>query len=134
MSSGTLEGQQPSLPIVSSDIEVLKIWLLQTAVSWLLCGINVPLVFIIIFIILSQRKRHLNAQLILFAFVVLMFLFTIGHVVVNTQFILVQLPNFSYTGPNVVKSDQQEMIFEIATAIFDRLNFVIGDGIVIWRA
>ncbi|KAF5363046.1 hypothetical protein D9758_012630 [Tetrapyrgos nigripes] len=134
MSSATPQGQQQSLPLNSSDLEILKIWLLETSLSWVLCGINVPLVFAILYIILSQQKRRSKPQLILFALVALMFILTVGTAVLTTQWILVVIPEEGYNVPNIAEIEQESVDLKIVIAIFPRLNYVIGDGIVVWRA
>ncbi|KAF5373026.1 hypothetical protein D9758_001545 [Tetrapyrgos nigripes] len=135
MSSTTLQGQQQSLPLSSSDLEILKEWMLQISVSWVLCGINVTLVLTILCaIFLSEQKRLSKPQLILFALVALMFIVTIGSAVLNTQFILLDMTTSGYNVPNIAEIEQQTVDLEIASLILDRLNYVIGDGIVIWRA
>ncbi|KAF5342761.1 hypothetical protein D9758_017031 [Tetrapyrgos nigripes] len=134
MSSTTLQGQPQSLPLSSSDLYIIKTWMLQVSISWVLCGINVTLVLTILYAILSQPKPRSKPKLIIFALVALMLILTIGSEVLHTQYLLVNIPELGYNVPNIAEIEQQLMDLGITIAIFQRLDYAIGDVIVIWRA
>ncbi|KAF5320386.1 hypothetical protein D9758_019061 [Tetrapyrgos nigripes] len=131
----TLKTQQQSLPLRDSDLIAIKGWMLEVSVSWLLCGMNAALILTVIYAVLSQQKHYSKPQLTLFVLVALMFIFTIGDGVAQTLFILIQLPEIGYGVPNIAKIGRQMTDLEIVEVMpCERLNYLIGDGIVVWRA
>ncbi|KAF5361240.1 hypothetical protein D9758_010246 [Tetrapyrgos nigripes] len=130
-----LQAQQPaSLPLSNNDLAVIKGWIFEMAIAWLIHGVNVTLALTILYAILSQQKYPSRPQLLLLAVVVLMLILETTQATLNVLFSLVQIPLSGYNVVNVANVIQQLTDMEIALNMVVRLNYVIGDGIVVWRA
>ncbi|KAF5353598.1 hypothetical protein D9758_013773 [Tetrapyrgos nigripes] len=130
-----LQAQQPSsLPLSSSDLVVLKSWIFRTAIDWLIHGFNATLALTIFFAILSQQTYRSGPQLMLLALVVVMLILATTIATLDVLFILLEIPLNGYNVVNVANIIQQATDINIASGMVSRLNYVIGDGIVVWRA
>ncbi|KAF5368506.1 hypothetical protein D9758_002313 [Tetrapyrgos nigripes] len=130
-----LQAQQPpSLPLSNNDLDTLKGWIFSIAIEWLIHGVNVTLALTIFCAILSQQKYPSGPQLVLLALVVFMLLLATTNATLTVLFSLLQSPLYGYNVDNVANVIQQVTDTSIASNIVARLNYVIGDGIVVWRA
>ncbi|KAF5336787.1 hypothetical protein D9758_017708 [Tetrapyrgos nigripes] len=130
-----LQAQRPaSLPLSNSDLATLKEWIFQIAIEWLIHGVNVTLALTVFCAILSQQKYPSRPQLVLLAVVVFMLIIATTYATLNVLFVLVQIPLNGYNVDNVAHVIQQVTDIDIALNMVERLNYVIGDGIVLWRA
>ncbi|THU97546.1 hypothetical protein K435DRAFT_796412 [Dendrothele bispora CBS 962.96] len=64
----------------------------------------------------------------------MMLFFSLSYLVMNIEFAIIQIPSFSYNPP-----DSKEVIplitgLKIGLNLMDRLNYFIGDIVVVWRA
>ncbi|KAF5361266.1 hypothetical protein D9758_010311 [Tetrapyrgos nigripes] len=127
---------QQSYPLNSFDVYLLRSWLVEIAVPWLLYGINAMLLLFLSYILLSQQNHPTKPQLILLILVVFMLILSTACVTLETQFTLEQLP-FLSEGLTDAKFDyivHKSAHIRIALGVLGRTNYIIGDGIVVWRA
>ncbi|KAF5353602.1 hypothetical protein D9758_013777 [Tetrapyrgos nigripes] len=130
-----LQAQQPSsFPLSNSDLLVIKSWIFGTAIEWLILGVNATLALTIFFAILSQQTYRSGPQLLLLALVVSMLILATTDATLSLQFFLLQIRLLGYSVVNVAIFQQQVVDIRIAGNMVSRLNYVIGDGIVVWRA
>ncbi|KAF5329916.1 hypothetical protein D9758_018796 [Tetrapyrgos nigripes] len=130
-----LQAQQPSsLPLSNSDLAVLKVWIFEIAIAWLFHGVNATLALTIFHAILSRQNYPSGSQLILLTLVIFMLILATTYATLNMLSILLQLPLNGYSVVNVANVIQQITYLDIAEEMLARLNYVIGDGIVVWRA
>ncbi|KAF5347475.1 hypothetical protein D9758_015044 [Tetrapyrgos nigripes] len=131
MSSGKT---QESFPLTSDDLQILKGWMFSTAIDSLLYGINATLTFAVFYAILLQQNRPSKPQLALLSLLVVMLMITSASLILELAFIIIQIPLNGYNIANIRYVIQQVLHIEIAKPVIERLNYVIGDGIVVWRA
>ncbi|KAF5356685.1 hypothetical protein D9758_013756 [Tetrapyrgos nigripes] len=129
------QAQQQSFPLASSDLYVMRAWILETAVQWLFYGVNGTLALAVFYVVFSQPQHPTRPQLILLVLVALMLILSMADMVLNLLYNLIQIPLEGYNATSLAdKIILQSGNMQIAVAMFSRINFVIGDGIVIWRA
>ncbi|THU77759.1 hypothetical protein K435DRAFT_973848 [Dendrothele bispora CBS 962.96] len=137
MSSST-SGQQESQPLSDTDLQVVGYYILQTAVASLLYGVYITLSIIALYILLSKglslsSSANAKPRVALFTLTILTLAFSTMSLVVYTNFILIQLETLAYDPPqwDVIGLLQD---IEIVVSFTERMNYLISDGIVIWRA
>ncbi|KAJ7592299.1 hypothetical protein C8J56DRAFT_1046673 [Mycena floridula] len=123
------EAMQPS-PLVDSDIYALKEALMEIAVELVLDGIYSALVIIVLYT-LCTKKAQLAAHHTLIAAVISMFVASTLQISMVLAVYLSELPTLGFDPPNVERSLIRMDIFSDTMV---RLNYVIGDSIVVWRA
>ncbi|KAJ7592332.1 hypothetical protein C8J56DRAFT_1131939 [Mycena floridula] len=123
------EAMQPG-PLADSDILSLKEILIEIAVQLLLHGIYSALAIIVLYK-LWTNKAPLAARHILIAAAISMFVASTIQISLDLAIYLIQLPTLGFDPPNIERPLINMDIF-IATMI--RLNYFIGDSIVVWRA
>ncbi|THV03353.1 hypothetical protein K435DRAFT_962517 [Dendrothele bispora CBS 962.96] len=135
--SSTL-GQQKSQPLSDSDLYIVRIWILQTAVGFLLYGVYATLSIIGLFLLMSKglsvsSSANAKPRLALFTLTVLMLAFSTTSLVVYTLFFLFQLETAAYDPP---EWDVIGLLKDLNVVgnFMDRMNYLISDGIVVWRA
>ncbi|KAJ7592137.1 hypothetical protein C8J56DRAFT_1024320, partial [Mycena floridula] len=120
---------QPS-PLADSDILGLKEFLMAIAVQFVLHGIYSALVMIVICRLWTNRAQ-LATHRILNAAVISMFVASTTQIVMGLAFYLIQLPTLGFDPPNV---ERPLIYMNIFIDSMTRLNYLIGDSIVVWRA
>ncbi|KAJ7592250.1 hypothetical protein C8J56DRAFT_1046616 [Mycena floridula] len=123
------EAMQPG-PLADSDIFFLKEILLQIAVQFVLHGIYSALAIIVLYKLLT-KKAESAAHHILITAVISMSVASTTQTVMDLAFYLIELSTFGFDPPNIERSLINMDIFR-ATVL--RLNYLIGDSIVVWRA
>ncbi|KAJ7592207.1 hypothetical protein C8J56DRAFT_1046575 [Mycena floridula] len=123
------DAMQPG-PLADSDIDFLKDFLIQTAIEFILYGMYSALVIIVLYK-LWINKAQLAAHRILTAAAISMFVASTAQMSMDLVYYLIQLPTLGFDPPNVERS----LIFiDILGNVLTRLNYLIGDSIVVWRA
>ncbi|KAJ7586965.1 hypothetical protein C8J56DRAFT_1083078 [Mycena floridula] len=117
-------------PLADSDIFALKVALLIIAIQSLFYGIYSALVIIVLYKLWTNKVK-LAAHSILIAAVISMFATSTTPTFVDLAFSLIQLPAFGVDPPNVVRP---LIKMQIVDDTMLRLNYLIGDFIVVWRA
>ncbi|KAJ7592240.1 hypothetical protein C8J56DRAFT_1131770 [Mycena floridula] len=117
-------------PLADSDIFSLKEILIEIAVEFVLYGIYSLLVLIVLYKLWTNKAR-LAARHILIAAAISMFVASTIQISLDLAVWLIQLPTLGFDPPNIERSLINMDIF-VATII--RLNYLIGDSIVVWRA
>ncbi|KAF5348971.1 hypothetical protein D9758_014213 [Tetrapyrgos nigripes] len=128
--------QQLSYPLSSSDIYAIKEWILELAIQWLLYGADATLLLSASCILLSQQKHHSMSQRTLLALVVLMLILSSASIALNSVFVLIQIPSLGNDVDLINSEGFTVRLLQVvaASGIVDRVNYVTGDGIVVWRA
>ncbi|KAJ7592377.1 hypothetical protein C8J56DRAFT_1162656 [Mycena floridula] len=120
---------QPS-PLSDSDILGLKDFLIQAALQLILHGIYTTLVMIVLYK-LWTNKTPLAARCILIVASISMFVASTTQISLDLAFYLIQLSTLGFDPPNV---DRPLINMNIFTDTTIRLNYLIGDSVVVWRA
>ncbi|KAJ7592339.1 hypothetical protein C8J56DRAFT_887042 [Mycena floridula] len=123
------EVMQPG-PLADSDISALKEILLEIAVEFILHGIYSALVMIALYK-LWTKKTQSAARHILIAASISMFAASTTQISLDLAHYLIQLPVLGFNPPNVGRS---LINMEIFIATMTRLNYLMGDSTVVWRA
>ncbi|THU97540.1 hypothetical protein K435DRAFT_662606 [Dendrothele bispora CBS 962.96] len=125
---------QTSLPLSDSDLQVLRHWFFEMALSFLLLGVQVTLSIGVLCVFVTQGFPLSKSRLALFFVTIMMLFLSLSYLVMTIEFIIVQIPLNGYNPP-----DSREVIplitgLEIGLNLMERLNYVIGDIVVVWRA
>ncbi|KAJ7592244.1 hypothetical protein C8J56DRAFT_1046613 [Mycena floridula] len=123
------EAMQPG-PLADSYIFALQEFLMITAVQFVLHGIYSALAIIVLYKLLTNKAR-LAARHILIAAAISMFVASTIQTFISLAFYLIELPIFGFDPPNVERS---LINMDILSNTMARLNYLIGDSIVVWRA
>ncbi|KAJ7592084.1 hypothetical protein C8J56DRAFT_1162570 [Mycena floridula] len=123
------EDMQPG-PLADSDIFALTAHLLEIAVQFALHGIYSAMVMIVI-CRLWTNKVQLATHRILNAAAISMFVASTTQIAMALAFYLIQLPTVGFDPPNV---ERPLIYMDIFSDSMTRLNYLIGDSIVVWRA
>ncbi|KAJ7592329.1 hypothetical protein C8J56DRAFT_887031 [Mycena floridula] len=123
------EAMQPG-PLADSDIFGLQEFLMRIAVQFVLYGIYSALAIIVLYKIWTNKAR-LAARHILIAATISMFVANTIQISLDLAFYLSQLPTLGFDPPNV---EIPIINMDIFIATMTRLNYLIGDSIVVWRA
>ncbi|KAE9395546.1 hypothetical protein BT96DRAFT_997570 [Gymnopus androsaceus JB14] len=104
---------------------------LQMGISLLLYGIYSTLFLLAAYVLLSRNDLKSRPRFILLIVLVVMFLIATADLVCTVDYFFVQLPTLGFDPPDI-----NETLLAIAASnnLFIRLNFVISDGVVVWRA
>ncbi|KAE9404185.1 hypothetical protein BT96DRAFT_989667 [Gymnopus androsaceus JB14] len=127
-----MSSEQQSGPLSDADLYALKEWVAETAVSFLLYGIYATFTLIAMYFILA-RSVNSSSRFILLVVTVIMFLNSTALVILDLEYILVQIPLGGFNPANPVKAMQLLSNIKIAGNFLERLNFLINDSIVVWR-
>ncbi|KAF5372187.1 hypothetical protein D9758_004978 [Tetrapyrgos nigripes] len=146
---------QPSLPLSSGDLEAIMDLILGVAVCSVLYGVDATFFLTAIWVFLTKPPQGLPStsesphaqprscfpfnlnlsgpQILLLILIILMLSISTGSLILNIQYALLQI---STTGYNVDfdAALQLSKNILIGHGFLDRLNFLISDGIVVWRA
>ncbi|KAL1710203.1 hypothetical protein EV121DRAFT_275762 [Schizophyllum commune] len=118
----------PPYPLGKSDIAQLKNIIMHAGVDFLFYGIQGGL-FVAALSILARRSNRMRVLAITIA--ILFFLSTIS-VTLGVLFYLIQFPT-GYGGTILDLTDFLDRLI-VVLAVAARLNYLISDGIVVWRA
>ncbi|KAJ7592266.1 hypothetical protein C8J56DRAFT_1131821 [Mycena floridula] len=123
------EAMQPG-PLADSNIFALQESLMRIAVEFALQGICSALAIIVLYKLLTN-KAQLSAHRILIAAVISMSVASTIQISLDLACYLIQLPTLGFDPSNVERS---LINMSILSDIMIRLNYLIGDSIVVWRA
>ncbi|KAJ7592209.1 hypothetical protein C8J56DRAFT_1046578 [Mycena floridula] len=123
------EGMQPG-PLSNSDIFSLKEFFIQTAVQFLLYGIYSTIVIIVLYK-LWTNKAQLPAHHILIVATISMLVASTTQMALNLAWDLIDLLTAGLDPPNV---ERPLIAINILNDAMIKLNYLIGDSIVVWRA
>ncbi|THU79374.1 hypothetical protein K435DRAFT_845485, partial [Dendrothele bispora CBS 962.96] len=129
-----LTQMQTSLPLSDSDFLVLKSWVFETALGSLLLGVQVTLSIVVLCVFVVQDFPLSKSRLALLFVTIVMFLASFSSLVMITEDIMIQLSLAGYNPP-----DSREVIplvtrLRIGLDLITRLNYIMGDTVVVWRA
>ncbi|KAK7466174.1 hypothetical protein VKT23_004894 [Stygiomarasmius scandens] len=131
-----MSASQQSLPLSDPDVSVLKDWIAETALSFLLCGVYLTLSTTTIY--LFTRRKLLTSQhkskIILFFLTTLMLFTSLTSIILRAQFAISQVPLLGFNPPDAEDVTPFLTNSVVVTAFLDRFNYVLSDGIVVWRA
>ncbi|KAJ3887317.1 hypothetical protein GG344DRAFT_68916 [Lentinula edodes] len=131
-----MASQQQSGPLSDADIYALQEWIAETAVGFCLYGIYATFSFIAIYFLLTRHGGDATkkARLVLLTVIIFMFINSTSLVILDLEYILVQIPLGSFNPPDIQKTTKILGNIKISGNFLERLNFLINDGIVVWRA
>ncbi|KAF5371637.1 hypothetical protein D9758_003372 [Tetrapyrgos nigripes] len=143
--SSASSSQQQSLPLSNSDVYIILSWMPSVAIRSLLYGMYITLSMIAIYLFLqkgisfqhsrgSDSSASAKARLALFILTIIMMVFSTISLVLSTEFYITQLPLFSFHSPNLPKIMKLLVNEQIVLLFMERMNYLISDGIVVWRA
>ncbi|THV00490.1 hypothetical protein K435DRAFT_657077 [Dendrothele bispora CBS 962.96] len=121
-------------PLADSDLYIIKEWIIQTAVSFLIYGIYATFSLIAIYHFLSHNVFQSKAHFTLFLVTTFMFIVSTAVLVVEMKFILLQLPMYGFTPPDPTSFIRLLTNFSITGEFLGITNFLISDAVVVWRA
>ncbi|THV03747.1 hypothetical protein K435DRAFT_851535 [Dendrothele bispora CBS 962.96] len=130
----SLPQTQSSFPLSDSDLLVLRGWILQQAMYFLLFGVQVTLSTVVLCIFVAPGIPLSKAKLALSFVTVTMFLASLSSLVMSTEDIIVQIPFNGYNPPDLGESISLDTGLNIGLNFMRRLNFLMGDIIIVWRA
>jgi hypothetical protein len=140
--------QQQSYPLASSDIDIIRAWVLQTAIYWLVYGFNTTLLLVATFLLLwvswytsnrvltqlcIQRAKqipHTKPNLILFGLVIFMLALSTAGLASIMMSIFIQIPIAGYNPPENLQSIQN---VNIAQVVIERFNVSALQMQVTWK-
>ncbi|KAF5370346.1 hypothetical protein D9758_006990 [Tetrapyrgos nigripes] len=125
------QAQQQSLPLADSDVEIVRRWVLEIAVGWLLYGITTTLFIITGYLVLTKHLQRSRAQFALFGLIMLMLMISTVSIFLNTAFILNDILTAGFTPPDNLQRLKDILISQV---LIGRTNYLLSDGIVVWRA
>ncbi|KAJ7592263.1 hypothetical protein C8J56DRAFT_1131812 [Mycena floridula] len=117
-------------PLTDSDIFTLQSFLMIIAVEFVLYGIYSTLAIIVLYKLWTKKAR-LAAHHILIAAAVSMFVASTIQISLDLAVYLIQLPTLGFDPPNI---ERPLINMNILSNTMTRLNYLIGDSIVVWRA
>ncbi|THU78316.1 hypothetical protein K435DRAFT_876759 [Dendrothele bispora CBS 962.96] len=130
----SLSQTQQSYPLSDSDLFVLKQWMFQTAIDYVLLGVHATLSIAVLYLSVASGASLSNAK-IATAFLAIMMLFvSLSVIIINTEFLILQIAMSGFNPPHLAKTISLETKLDITPNILIRLNYAIGDIIVVWRA
>ncbi|KAF5353847.1 hypothetical protein D9758_010557 [Tetrapyrgos nigripes] len=129
----TSSQDQQSLPLVDSDLVVLRNWMAKTAVGFFLFGIHITLTSAVVCLLLFRKSKS-RAQVALVIMAIAMLILSLASLLLMFEYSIVQIPSIGYNPPDPDLLVRVMMNLTIAGAFIDRFNFLGSDGIVVWRA
>ncbi|KAF5343458.1 hypothetical protein D9758_011845 [Tetrapyrgos nigripes] len=129
-----MSDQEQSGPLSDEDLAILKEWIIQTAVEFLLYGVYATLSLIALYFLLASDIRRSKTQFCLFALGIFMLLFSTSIIVLQLEYILVQIPLKGYDPPDMLTVTRLLKDMKISDDFFIRLNFLISDCVLVWRS
>ncbi|KAK7443772.1 hypothetical protein VKT23_015556 [Stygiomarasmius scandens] len=126
---------QQSLPLADADLFYIRGWIASTAFGFLLFGIYTTLSLFTIYLFLYNQQKTPNRKTLLFLTTFMLFPST-SCVIFGTEWDLIQI---STGGFNLTQADLDRAIsmmqrLEVVFELMQRINYLISDGIVVWRA
>ncbi|THV08110.1 hypothetical protein K435DRAFT_641683 [Dendrothele bispora CBS 962.96] len=130
----SLTEAQTSFPLSDSDLLVVKGWVFQMALGFLLLGVQVTLSIVVLCVFVAQDFHLSKSRIALFFVTIMMLFLSLSSLVMDIELIIVAIPIIGYNPP-----DSREFILlitglQIGLNLMDRLNYVISDIVVAWRA
>ncbi|KAK7462280.1 hypothetical protein VKT23_007880 [Stygiomarasmius scandens] len=123
---------QSSHPLSDSDVLALQMIMTQVAVSLLSWGISTTFSLVALYITIKAYLQHSStAHIKLFSITLLMLLTSGALMVLNTEYVIAQLLTGGYNPPDVIPLLKNLVI---SVNFVERMNYVISDGVVVWRA
>ncbi|THU81432.1 hypothetical protein K435DRAFT_809087 [Dendrothele bispora CBS 962.96] len=125
---------QTSLSLSDSGLLALKEWILETALGSLLLGVQATLSIVVLYVFVAQGIPLSKARLALSVVIIMMFLASLSSLVMDIEAIIIQILLNGYNPPDSKEAISLVTELEIACNFLGRLNFFMGDMIVVWRA
>ncbi|THU79399.1 hypothetical protein K435DRAFT_973176 [Dendrothele bispora CBS 962.96] len=122
---------QQSRVLGEGDIIAIRLWIAPTAVIGLLYGVHAVLSLITFGLLCGLKTK---AQISLFTLTILTMLTSTFNVALDLWFNLVELSLRGQHHPDSNRTLNLANNISIGQQYTDRLNFLISDGIVVWRA
>ncbi|THU79659.1 hypothetical protein K435DRAFT_875211 [Dendrothele bispora CBS 962.96] len=130
MSSAQL---QQSRPLIDGDIFTLRVWFLDTAITFLFMGVHSVLTLTAVHRFAAKGFFQSKTRLWLCVLTIFLLLVVMFHTFVNTGSYFVQIPTLSFNPPDPLQVNRALIKLKII-AFFDRVNFILSDAVVVWRA
>ncbi|THV01210.1 hypothetical protein K435DRAFT_793552 [Dendrothele bispora CBS 962.96] len=127
---------QSSFPLSDSDILVVKEWVFNTALVSLLLGVQMTLSIVVlcVFILRAQGISLSKARVALSFVTIMMFLASLASLVMSIEDIIIQMPLVGYNPPDLGQINSLNKRLMIGLNVMSRVNYVMGDIVVVWRA
>ncbi|KAJ7595462.1 hypothetical protein C8J56DRAFT_922369 [Mycena floridula] len=125
------DSTQSSGPLAAYDIDGLKVILINAAVQFLVHGIYTAMTTVALYALCTRRLR-LAARRILISATIIMFLCSTASVIESLASTLVQLPELGLDAAENIPIILTNLA--ISTDCLIRINYLISDAIVVWRA
>ncbi|THU96033.1 hypothetical protein K435DRAFT_839217 [Dendrothele bispora CBS 962.96] len=123
---------QQSQPLSDFDLLIVKGWIALTAVGCWLYGIYVTLSLFAFYSFFTKRVFQLKVRIGLFLITLITLLTATASMILNTQFIFLDISSFSFNANPDLTSLLVKV--DIAINLLERIHFIISDAIVVWRA
>ncbi|KAL1759614.1 hypothetical protein FB107DRAFT_270920 [Schizophyllum commune] len=117
--------------LYDDDISIIKEWTKATAVTHTFFGIHATLYFIAAYLLINQGIRNNKSRLFLFICSTIMFLTSIAYMCVYNEYVQLNWELLLITPPDI---EIKQRNLQIVTNCLLRLNFMLSDAIVVWRA
>ncbi|THU87663.1 hypothetical protein K435DRAFT_867052 [Dendrothele bispora CBS 962.96] len=125
---------QTSLPLSDSDLLVVKQWAFDAALGFLLLGVQVTLSIAVLCVFVAQNFPLSKSRLALSFVTIMMFFFSLSSLVMVIEDIIRQIPSNGYNPPDSGEIIALRTELEIGIDFMNRLSYVMGDMVVVWRA
>ncbi|THV00453.1 hypothetical protein K435DRAFT_854683 [Dendrothele bispora CBS 962.96] len=120
-------------PLSDEDLYILKGFIIQAGVGFAVYGVQATFSLIALYFILSRGIHRSKVHLFLFIITIIMLLSSTGVIIAQIEFNLVQLPinGINPPDPEVILPILENL--KITSTFLQRINFLLSDGIVVWR-
>ncbi|KAF9257451.1 hypothetical protein L218DRAFT_1006154 [Marasmius fiardii PR-910] len=125
---------QQSGPLADQDIADLKAEMVETAVGFVLYGVYATFSIITVYLFLARGLHQSKARVVLFIITIVMFLLSTCSLILDLEFNLLLFSGYSFSPPNPNVFLPLLIKLSITLNLFERLIYLISDGIVVWRA
>ncbi|KAF5346169.1 hypothetical protein D9758_009925 [Tetrapyrgos nigripes] len=126
--------QQQSGPLADADIYALTEWIAETATGFVLYGIYVTFSLFAIYLLIARNSIRNRPRIILLGVTAFMLLSSTAYLILTLEFIVIQIPLNSFHPPDLPRTERLISNARIAANFMERINFLVNDGIVVWRA
>ncbi|KAJ8073407.1 hypothetical protein PM082_011683 [Marasmius tenuissimus] len=116
--------------LTSAQVAAVQHVIIRIGCEFLFFGIHALLFFISTFLLFQKGIRVVRARIYLLALTTVMFLASLGVVIIDMLMCLRQTSSYGLNAPS---TRELNMDLRLASNVLMRLNFLLGDIIVVWR-
>ncbi|KAF9255688.1 hypothetical protein L218DRAFT_1008269 [Marasmius fiardii PR-910] len=126
--------EQQSFPLSDADLNSFRAEMIEIAVSFVLYGVYAAISIITLYLFIARGLHQSKSRVVLLIVTVFMFLLSTCSLALDLKFYLL---SFSLYSPSQIHANnllQPLTKISVALKLFEQTNYVISDGIVVWRA